>query len=500
MSFDNRFKTIITKAAEALHNEEKFVTALLANRAQKVASSYPTDPTVVSMANFLASRAEKHSLISRAELKMVYQKFHTNNNKFANSFSHELGIFEAPAPKVAVEPLPALADEMSLADPVLAACLRVAFDKEAEFKPFSKKAAETAEKLCFDELNSMNLAPAKVSTITGRHNVILCEASYPTSKGTAKVLIPCELKDNRVLSPNCFMTGEGPIVLAKELVAAYLDKQGSMNKPYAEPKLASGDAGKGWEDPVLETEKEVQEFAKQLASAAGVAEFALGKVAVNQGRSMIKTALEDWGFKHTQIKVNDCNDDTVYFVVAVDRSAGFTVPVKVINKVAQPPQVMITSDGSLTGFSHEEVSNVLNAEDPGMKAAAMASVLYGRQPAQLIEDIREAAVAQDFDRAEEALNVLKQAGDVKSFAIGFSVYEAGLKGKLAKTASVKSSGCKLQITAATSQHKLCGHTNLPLNKVYQNSAGNCLPLYRRDMEVSSTSDEFRFITSKVFSD
>jgi hypothetical protein len=49
---------------------------------------------------------------------------------------------------------------------------------------------------------------------------------------------------------------------------------------------------------------------------------------------------------------------------------------------------------------------------------------------------------------------------------------------------------------AHSSHRICGHTNLPLHKVYQDKEGNCRPLYRKEMD--ETYQGAYFLNSKIF--
>ena len=51
----------------------------------------------------------------------------------------------------------------------------------------------------------------------------------------------------------------------------------------------------------------------------------------------------------------------------------------------------------------------------------------------------------------------------------------------AKATAEKKTTCSMIIKSAASQHPTCGHTGLPIHKVYQDEHGNCQPLYRKDM-------------------
>jgi hypothetical protein len=47
-----------------------------------------------------------------------------------------------------------------------------------------------------------------------------------------------------------------------------------------------------------------------------------------------------------------------------------------------------------------------------------------------------------------------------------------------------------------SEHSICGHTGLPIHKVFQDKNGNCQPLYRRGMD--ETYEGASFMNAKIF--
>lgn len=50
---------------------------------------------------------------------------------------------------------------------------------------------------------------------------------------------------------------------------------------------------------------------------------------------------------------------------------------------------------------------------------------------------------------------------------------------------VEACKCDLLIkNAKNSKHPICGHTGLPINKVYTDKHGNCRPLFRRGQDES----------------
>ena len=82
----------IAKQINSTINDPEYLTAFLAKKASDLVSEYPGDSTAKNMAVVLESLSNKNTLISRGQLSNLYNKFYTNNNKFALAFSSELGI------------------------------------------------------------------------------------------------------------------------------------------------------------------------------------------------------------------------------------------------------------------------------------------------------------------------------------------------------------------------------------------------------------------------
>jgi len=112
---------------------------------------------------------------------------------------------------------------------------------------------------------------------------------------------------------------------------------------------------------------------------------------------------------------------------------------------------------------------------------------------ELVQLVREAVAEENLDKAEDALNVLSESGDDKAYQTAFAEYTNGLG--IAKTAT-QAATCKMIVKNASSKHELCGHTGLPLHKVYQDKNGDCHPSYRRGMD--DTYEGAYLQNSKIF--
>ncbi len=145
----------------------------------------------------------------------------------------------------------------------------------------------------------------------------------------------------------------------------------------------------------------------------------------------------------------------------------------------------------VSSFSKEGVNQLYVNNQSDFKVAAAASPQYALKPSDLISNIKTSLHEGNADKAEDALNVLANAGDEKAYAIGFQAFLDGLGNK---TAAV-SATCSHIIKNASSEHPICSHTGLPVHKTYLDKEGNCRPLYRKGVDESY---EGAFFMNKIF--
>lgn len=222
-----------------------------------------------------------------------------------------------------------------------------------------------------------------------------------------------------------------------------------------------------------------QSFAEKFESPLGYANLQFGLDKVNLGRDVIARALTSLGFKNAQLNVIDANETAIVYAVSLnDGRIAFNVPVKFANNRLLNPELIICN-GSVFNFTKEGIRKLVMSNEKDYKAAAATSAQYGLKPNELINNVRVAMTESNYDKAEDALNILAESGNVEAYKTAFSIFTSGLS--LTKQASVEAEGyaCSLIVKNASSEHPICGHTNLPLHKVYQDKHGQCHPLYRR---------------------
>ena len=540
-------KALVSKVSNAIKDSEKLFVTNLADKAKKVAELHPGDSTSVSMSNFLTRRSSSNKmLMTKAELKEVYNTYFTSNNKFATYFGKELDLTEHDEPhKMTRDPKEGeslVTDTYNkVSDPMLANHLAAAFDSSVQFKVYSDAAAKNAKRVCAHELNCCGTIPNKIDVVAGNENVLICRAAYSTPCGENAVFIPIELKGNAASLPGVFLAKEGFVDINKSNIVGYLQETSSKplkvnaqsllkvvseakngTKPLDDVERIIMKAAAAKETPATlaglsiigqvidadvkplsdmgsvayEQPEEVVSIAKQITSRSGAAEFIFGKAVVESGREQVLKTVKLAGYQ-PQVKVLDNTEDTIFYAVSVGNQGSFKVPVKVANGKASLQRIIVSSNGlyELTGAG---ISEYLAGGNFDGKTAAVSSQLSGASASEAIEIIRHAMNHQDYTTAEDALNVLKQSGDSVAYQTGFNVYKEGLKagGDIKKEASIKKT-CSMQVKTRHSQHVHCGHLNVPLSKTYVDEQGNCQLLYRKKMAETQDGQNVSFISSKV---
>lgn len=528
-------ENIVGGAVKALHANEKFPVGVLAVRAERAAQSFPNDPTLVAISNFLTKRASTQTFISRAELKDVYNRLYTQNNQFGKLFAEELGSTgeKSQVKTASRDPLegtsliPDLYEKHGNSE--LAEIMGQFISNKGERKLYSTKLAKAASDTCLYELDKF-VTPRKIEVVAGKKDLLICQATYETPKGQVAALIPVEITNGIPLLPTVFLSQTGFQDLSKEAMEKHIVESAGKKFEVDLEKLLTAVASTRTAAPEEMSEvdrlvhlvkaassknitngiinqvvdKEVKEFetqhrlpesdtfAAKLASVNGSAEFVFGQKVVDTARSMIKNEMSNFGYKQSNIKMASYNSSTINFAVSIDQRSAFNVPVKIANKVPQLPSVLVV-EGSLFAFSKAGISQAIKDDVADTRMMAVASPVYELKSSELIETVKQAMNEGNVAKAEDAINVLQNSGDTVAVKAALAIYMDGLSGK---TASVKEActECSMQRKVAYSKHLICGHTNLPVHKVYQDKNGDCQPLYRKDIAEASTGS---FMTAKI---
>lgn len=535
MSLD-KMQQLIGSLAKTINDNHKIATPVLAVKLAKSLEAYPHDQTLGSMSRVIEKMAANNTLfISRGELKSLYHKLHSYNTKFAELFQEELGSTDSlPTPTYQTrDDSSAELNPYEMADPILSNALSSVFEN-APLKMYSQNLANAALNSVETTLDAWGIKPSSLSVNAGSDKFLVLKADYETPKGVTSLFVPIEIYDNKIAEASVFMGNSGPVDLNYTNVKEYVTTnagnkiringetildvltKSAMEKreiSAAEMALMKVNASKqtqgqffqnqvvgqkiaeaSKEDVALPQQPHFQSFADKFSSPQGVANFQFGDDKINIARDNIFRELVSMGHKSPQIAVTGSNEDTVFYSVSLyGGQVAFKVPVNISAGVVNKPTVLICN-GSISSFEKSEIDKLYINEKTDLQAAAEASPLGMLKASELVETIRTALASNNYSRAEDALNVLSNLGDEKAYAMGFHAYLNGLGTKKAEASD--KCGCTMQIKNGTSKHPICGHTGLPITKVYQDSEGNCRPLYRRGMD--DTYEGASFMNAKVF--
>lgn len=534
MSFD-KIQQLVSSLVKSAENNEKIATPILSAKLNKAINSYPGDQTIGAMSRVIGKMASNNTtFISRGDLKTLYNKLYSRNTKFAELFQEELGTIENLATPQIYNRDESVNESnlFEVNDTILSNALNSAFDKDIPLKMYSQSLANKALSVVATTLDAWNLAPTELAIDDGNEKFLVIKANYETPKGITSLFIPIETKNNKAIEASIFMGNSGPQELNNKEIKTYLTTNAgtklkisgagilfaltsaaSENREIsgaeiALTKLNATRQGKSeffqnsvigqkmddvaTNDVKLPNSDEFISFEQQFTSPNGQAAWQFGADKVKISRELIIRELTSLGYKNPQVNLTKSDANTIFYSVALDAGkVGFVVPVKITNGKVIEPNVMLCNS-SILPFNKDGINNLYVNNSSDFGALAAASPQFGLKPSDIIQNLRSALTESNYAKAEDALNVLKNSGDIKAYATGFKAYMAGLTNKKAEVINK----CAHIIHNKTSEHPICSQTGLPVHKTYQDKEGNCRPLFRKGMD--ETYEGAVFNNSKIF--
>ncbi len=540
------FIKTIKNITDQINSTQTFALPLLVSKIRKTAQENPNDQTLRVITTVLSKMSENGKIfITRAELCDVYSKFATNSTMAYNFFNSH-GILEKeeelPQRQLAGNIDKSSYDQTELANKKVANSLSGLWDEQGvpkkdsvdtRYDPTMAMQAKTITNL---ELSRLGCQPKAVKTFAGTSDLIICDAVYETSRGEAHILIPVELSKSGVLIPTLFLSRFGATELKPNaLKDCILDSGGRNLQINAEQllnvvstvkeatnlselelrKLITANSDNS--EIVFNKQAAIQEINKQaqnapiqpkientesfdsyLNSCKGLAEITFGKTAVENGRNMIINKMASFGYK-AQVSVSSSYDDSIMYAVGFDSAKGpigFEVVAEVKGDKVNIPTIAAIKE-SVFDFTRAGIDNIAISAVSDSEMLAKVSPVYSLKPSEILETMKRAADKGDYKTAEDALNVLNQTADHETYIKAMAEYMRSINtnGNVVKQASNESK-CSMIIRTATHNGPVCGHLNLPLDKVYQNKYGECVPKYRQSMD--DTYEGMMFHTSKIF--
>jgi len=529
----------LSKFAE---DNEKISLPAFSIKLARAQQQFPEDYTI-GMMNTVVSRMANSDklLISRAEVNDLYEKFYSRNNKFASIFAEELGkkaeeTNSKPvktAEQIPVDIMKSAIDE--LIDPVLANSLNQAFGGTETHKEYNEKTAKLVSSTCDRKFKTLGF-DVKSEVYCGKNGILVCAVAFETPKGTTSVLVPVEVSNNQVFSPTMFIANAGVEELNKSTIVNYitsrageklgihpqevltaaatsenvisdvdlalikLNSSKETSPKYAAPSITGVKVEEENPNLVLNLPKiedpKFEAIAKTFDSEMGSAYFRFGTQTIKLAHSLIEKQLKSCGLNNYTIAVSSSDDNSITYAVALNGGTiAFKVPVKIEKNAAIPP-AFILCNGALKSFDKKSLNSILRENGFDKSAASFASPLYGIKGSELVNIVKNAIAEENYIKAEDALNVLAQSDDDKAYQTALAVFSQGLNQKNATTEP--ECNCSMIVKSAHSQYELCGHTGLPLHKVFQDKFGQCQPLYRKSIQESSEGSAHAHPSAKFF--
>lgn len=534
----------IAELAKLVEDNEKLSLPLFSVKLAKAHKQYPNDHTIGMVASIIERMANSEKLfIARSEIKDLYEKFYMRNSKFANVFAEELGNIANEEVQVSKseqqEPISNLQinniiDDM--VDPVLASSLEQMFDANVQVKDYNDKIATKSAEMCSNIIKSFGFNNT-TQFICGKQGIMVCATSFETPRGTTSILIPVETDGQKVFAPSVFVANAGSQDLNKDNIFQYLTSkagqklevnandvlQASINVKYSDTDISDVDLALVKMNSEIENptfiapqimgvkveevnpnlilnvpeikDQSFADMAKTFDSELGLASAQFGKQAVLNGHNLIASKLKECGFDTYNIAVASSDETNIVYAVSLNGgTVAFNIPVAFENKCALPPAILLCN-GSISAFDKNSITTLLLENNYDRLAAMAASPLYGMKGSELINIVKQAVNEENYIKAENALNILLNSNDEKAYAIAVQAFNKGLT-KQETIEAEPVSKCAMVIKNKHSQYDTCGHTGLPLHKVYQDKHGQCRPSYRKDM--SDTYEGANFMNSKIY--
>lgn len=521
---DYKLNALLTATAKTLEGKESLWTVALAKKAEGLVDLYPHDPTCVGMYRFLEQRAIKQPLISKAEVRSVYNSLYSRGNMFAQSFENELGGLEMKGAVVRERDVNENKPFETGVDKDVLATVAGLFTPSLQL--LSEGTTKRAEAVCLRGMNAFSYKPYSVTSLASNENGVVCSVGYETPKGMVNVVVPVEVEAGvGPLEPTVFVSQGGFTDLTEENVKHFI--QTSAGKRYSiEPTRilqAIKVAKKGMVDPmekeldgiiararmgtdtsnandivglkVMDADpvepqlfpEETKAFAAELSSLQGSAEFLFGKAIISATKNGIVTKLKDWGFSAPKVSVANFDEGGVMFAANIDNLGGFTVSATIKDGLCKLADVVV-SGGGIFDFTRDGMDEMMRS-DVDVVAVAAASTVQHLGPQKLVDVVVDAVQNGNMASAEEALMTLQAQGEEAAYLQAFKVYLDGMSGGgVVKVASAENHHkCTMIRKVASSKYQICGHTGLPLHKVFQNELGECLPLYRKHQEAPGSA-------------
>ena len=444
----NQFSHLARKLLEKYQDGESFLLGDVYRQVMAAYNKFPEDAVIRQMASVLEKMSEKQSsatIINQGQLSKIYNDLVrlSSDTKFRMVLGHLL--FPAPEMKrTAATNLHDSCDGLTikdLIDPTAQKVLDSAFSDDRATRAYNERLANKGLGYVKADLKAIGMGSPQVKLARGDANGFMYTASFDTVGGLVSVYVPVKVAGDNVELPTCFIDDSGEQRLAKDTLAASLERRGGVA---GDSKSLFGSA------EVIRAEVEVPraEMPKELAhlvdfeSAVLEAASTFGKRAVDAGKQLVIRELKAAGFKSAQVRYGSDSNDSVIYLAGLNTATG-KVDVEI------PVEMSSTSDYQYvplmpTCFAYDETLQAFNAANlqkfastPHTERIAESNTLYSFM---LLPELKtamiKAAGCNDLLTCEDILNHIGATFGEEDHrnAIADYQYILGLKAQANQTA------------------------------------------------------------------
>lgn len=506
---------LIATINDQINNSDQLCVSSLSNKLKKCSSAYPQDKTIGALSRIISSFGKNNDFITKKSFKELYASHYTNNTAMPELFSNELDIkIEKEA---SVQPAKNKDIDLSKykADPLLENVLSKLLLKDTKVS-LAHDVVKKAEEKVLKDLNNV-YRPSSVKAIDSNSDAIVVLASFESPKGMTEIFIPL----TKNLEGNVFIGNKVVSEINEDNIKNYILKNAGQKIAISSKKVLSTiessitpkqdrtelaaaaikvNNSKLYSDGIvgvkfaestativeLPKSNEFKNLEEKFASPLGIALENFGEKMLQKAAQTIQTTLNQINSPALKINLLKSSNDSLIFNVLSKSGKTFTVPVKVSGSNCLSPDYAVFN-GGVQKLDKKFESKLASSEldKASFKHVANLAVLNSDQLLSLAKQFSD---SKEFEKMATVLEVLKDK-DIQLYKNAYKF----ILGDIKKEASINK--CSKLVERKNSIHKICEHTGLPENKVYQDKDGNCRPLYRKELD--NMPEKGFYMTSKI---
>lgn len=391
----------------------------LNDRLQKAAIDYRSDTVIQAMARVVENVSVKnpHQIISQAEIEELYNEvvgLNASGTKCREVLGDLFVSQQTPQASENAAYINSLRHDPSQGE--------ISFDVDkktqneldllfvAPQKTYDQNMAANAKRKVEMELVSLGFSKPRISLAGGNTQFVVFAADLDTTCGKVRILVPTEATGDKL--PTVFMADDKIEDLTRDNINKYLDK--SVDRFNHLPVQAILD---DVEMPKVKMPEPLKMIASDLEEK--VFETALGypQKSIQVAKKMVLSELHNMGFKGSQIRVSEPTKDGFICQATINTTNGkaiVEIPIEMNGQVPLMPSVFASGD-YIADFNEQNLKAfALGSKDDGGFIQRDCQ-LYSMDLYQLKDIIVKAAIKEDFETCNDALDVIADMVDENTY-------------------------------------------------------------------------------------